>query len=142
MKQAPHPSQKGFLSTLAIYRIGGACCADEWLSAEGCRYDIERFGCRVVTAPEEAQVLWVSSVVTEAMVPYILSARAKLQSPAKVIASGSCAIGGGVFLEVSNPAVRVRLQDLMPIDLLLPGCPPRPELLMEGIIQIKRMCCG
>lgn len=128
--------------TISIFPVFGSCCANEWLSASGCRYDLARFGCVFVDRPEEAQVLWLGSALTEPMVPLIQNVYSKLQKPAKVVASGACALSGGAFHDLSNPALKTRIQDLMPVDLMIPGCPPRPEVLMEGVLRLQRLCRG
>ncbi|MBC7387286.1 MAG: NADH-quinone oxidoreductase subunit NuoB [Cryobacterium sp.] len=124
-------------TSLWTYSIGGGCCVDEMLSAQGCRYDLERFGCLPQSHPEQADLLIVSTAVTQRMSEVILEIYGRMPSPKYVMAVGACANGGGPFSERVTYAAARPLEEILPVDVYVPGCPPRPEALMNGLIRLQ-----
>lgn len=124
-------------SSLWYYSIGGGCCADETTSAQGCRYDLERFGCLPQAHPEQADLLIVSTAVTTKMAEVILDVYSRMPSPKYVMAVGACANSGSTFDERVSYVKAQPLDKLIPVDVYVPGCPPRPEAIMDGLIKLQ-----
>ncbi len=124
-------------SSLWYYTVAGGCCANEMLSLQGCRYDLERFGCLPQAHPEQADLLIVSTAVTERMAEVIRDVYARMPIPKYVMSVGACANSGGAFdTAVSYAGVRP-LDQVIPVDVFVPGCPPRPEAIMNGLIRLQ-----
>jgi len=124
-------------NSLWYYFINHGCCADEVLRAKGCRYDIERFGCINVDTPEKADLLIVGGVVTEKLKPYLLNAYEKMITPKFVMAVGACACRCGFFQEVRTKVKVYSVDQIIPVDVFVPGCPPRPEAIQNGLISLQ-----
>jgi len=124
-------------SSLWYYTITGGCCADEMLSVQGCRYDLERFGCLPQAHPEQADLLIVSTAVTEQMAKVILDVYDRMPSPKYVMAVGACSNSGGAFNERVSYVKSRPLEQVIPVDVFIPGCPPRPEAIMNGLILLQ-----
>ena len=121
----------------AIYPLtsGLACCAIEMMSASMGRYDIARFGSEAFRAtPRQSDLLIVSGRVSKKMAPVLRQLYDQMPDPKWVIAMGDCASSGGVF---NNYAVLQGVDKIMPVDLYIPGCPPRPEMLLEALQTLK-----
>ena len=121
----------------AIYPLtsGLACCAIEMMSASMGRYDIARFGSEAFRAtPRQSDLLIVSGRVSRKVAPVLRQLYDQMPDPKWVIAMGDCACSGGVF---NNYAVLQGVDKIMPVDLYLPGCPPRPEMLLEALQTLK-----
>jgi NADH-quinone oxidoreductase subunit B len=107
------------------------------LSLQGCRYDLERFGCLPQAHPEQADLLIVSTAVTERMSEVIQDVYSKMPIPRYVMAVGACSNSGGAFdSNVSYVGARP-LDQIIPVDVYVPGCPPRPEAIMNGLIRLQ-----
>lgn len=124
-------------SSLWTYSISGGCCADEILSAQSCRYDLERFGCLPQAHPEQADLLIVSTAATPQIVKVIREIYERMPFPKYVMAVGACANSGGPFTSRVTYAGAEPLDKILPVDIYVPGCPPRPEAIMNGLIRLQ-----
>ncbi|MCC6224286.1 MAG: NADH-quinone oxidoreductase subunit B [Thermoleophilia bacterium] len=114
--------------------FGLACCAIEMMSIVSARYDIARFGMEAFRAsPRQADLLIVSGRVSHKMAAPLRQIYDQMLEPKWVIAMGACASSGGMF---NNYAVLQGVDRVVPVDIHVPGCPPRPEALMEGIVRL------
>jgi NADH-quinone oxidoreductase subunit B len=114
--------------------FGLACCAIEMMSIVSSRYDIARFGMEAFRAsPRQADLLIVSGRVSHKMAAPLRQIHDQMLEPKWVIAMGACASSGGMF---NNYAVLQGVDRIVPVDMHVPGCPPRPEALMEGIVRL------
>jgi NADH-quinone oxidoreductase subunit B len=115
--------------------FGLACCAIEMMSASAATYDIARYGSEVFRAsPRQADLMIVSGRVSQKMGPVLREIYDQMAEPKWVIAMGDCASCGGVF---NNYALFQGVDKLVPVDVYIPGCPPRPEALIDGILKLK-----
>lgn len=124
-------------SSLWYFSVSGGCCADEVLSTVGCRYDFERFGALPQSHPEQADLLLVSTVVTGRLREVIRDVYERMPFPKYVMAIGACANSCGAFSERVSYAGAVPLDQVVPVDIFVPGCPPRPEAIMNGLIRLQ-----
>ena len=114
-----------------------ACCTFEFISASSSRFDISRFGMEVVRAsPRQADLLICGGTLSWKMAPQIKRIYDQMPEPKWVIAMGACAISGGIFHD--SYAVVPGYNRFLPIDVYIPGCPPRPETLLAGIETLRK----
>ncbi len=125
-------------SSLWYYPVATGCCADELLNTEGCRYDLERFGCVPQVSVEQADLLIVSGVVTRKLAPYLRELYDRMASPKHVLAVGACAASGGAFGRDLSYSTLLGVDTIMPVDIFVAGCPPRPEALMNGVLELQK----
>jgi NADH-quinone oxidoreductase subunit B len=115
--------------------FGLACCAIEMMSIVSSRYDVARFGAEVFrSSPRQADLLIVSGRVSHKMASPLRQIYDQMLEPKWVIAMGACASSGGMF---NNYAVLQGVDKIVPVDIHIPGCPPRPEAVLEGIIRLQ-----
>lgn len=117
-------------------QFGLACCAIEMIATTMARYDMARFGSEVFRpSPRQADLMIVSGTVTKKMVPQIVRLYNQMAEPKYVIAMGACAISGGPFKQGYN--VLKGIDRYLPVDIHIPGCPPRPEALLHGLMALQ-----
>lgn len=114
-----------------------SCCGIEFVSLGAARYDMARFGWEVARAsPRQADFMMVAGTIVHRMVPVFRRLYDQLAEPKYVIACGGCAISGGPFKK--SYCVAMGIEDIVPVDVFVPGCPPRPEAMIYGIMQLSR----
>ena len=114
--------------------FGLACCAIEMMGAQGSNYDLSRFGMEINRAsPRQADLIIVAGRVSRKMAPVSRRLYDQMSNPKWVIAMGDCASCGGVF---NNYAIVQGVDEVIPVDVYVAGCPPRPEALIDGIMQL------
>ena len=118
-------------------QFGLACCAIEMIAASMARYDLARFGAEVFRpSPRQADLMIVAGTVTKKMAPQVVRLYNQMPEPKYVIAMGACAISGGPFKQGYN--VLKGIDRYIPVDVHIPGCPPRPEALMHAFMTLQR----
>ena len=114
--------------------FGLACCAIELMQTGGPRHDLARFGMeKTGSTPREADLMIVAGRVSQKMAPVLRQIYDQMPNPKWVLSMGVCASSGGMF---NNYAVVQGVDHIVPVDIYLPGCPPRPEMLMDAIIKL------
>ncbi len=122
-------------SSLWPATFGLACCAIEMMNATSARNDLARFGSEVFRAsPRQADVMIVSGRVSRKMAPVLRRIYDQMPEPKWVISMGACATSGGVF---DNYAIVQGVDKVVPVDVYIPGCPPRPEMLIHAVLMLQ-----
>ena len=115
--------------------FGLACCAIEMMTSGGPKYDLARFGMEVFRAsPRQADLMIVAGRVSQKMAPVLRQIYDQMAEPKWVLAMGVCASSGGMF---NNYAIVQGVDHIVPVDMYLPGCPPRPEMLIDAMFKLR-----
>jgi len=125
------------LSSLWPLMYGTACCFIEFAALIGSRFDFDRFGLVPRCSPRQADLLITAGTVTMKMAPALVRLYEEMPEPKYVIAMGACTITGGMFSSDSTTAVR-GVDKLIPVDIYIPGCPPRPEAIIDAIVKLRK----
>lgn len=133
----------GRANSLWPLTFGIACCAIEMMSAGCARYDLSRFGAEVFRpSPRQSDVMIVAGTISKKMAEGIKTLYDQMPEPKWVIAMGNCAISGGPFVFEGQYGIVEGADKILPVDIFIPGCPPRPEALIEGIIELEHKITG
>jgi len=116
-------------------QFGLACCAIEMMATAAARHDLDRFGAMPRTTPRQADLIFVSGTVTHKMAEKIKVLWEQMPDPKYAIAMGSCAISGGPYSRHGYHVLK-GVDLILPVDVYVPGCPPRPEALLEGLVLL------
>lgn len=131
----------GRRSSVWPMQFGLACCAIEMIATTMARYDLARFGAEVFRpSPRQADLMIVSGTVTKKMAPQVVRLYNQMAEPKYVIAMGACAISGGPFKQGYN--VLKGIDRYIPVDVHIPGCPPRPEALIQAFMTLQKKIDG
>jgi NAD(P)H-quinone oxidoreductase subunit K len=125
------------LSSLWPLMYGTACCFIEFAALIGSRFDFDRFGLLPRNSPRQADLIITAGTITMKMAPALVRLYEEMPEPKYVIAMGACTITGGMFSSDSPTAVR-GVDKLIPVDVYMPGCPPRPEAIFDAIIKLRK----
>ncbi len=125
------------LSSLWPMLYGTACCFIEFAALIGSRFDFDRFGLVPRSSPRQADLIITAGTITMKMAPALVRLYEEMSDPKYVIAMGACTITGGMF-SVDSPSTVRGVDKLIPVDVYIPGCPPRPEAIFDAIIKLRK----
>lgn len=129
-------------NSLWYITTGDGCCANETFRTQGSRYDLERFGCLPQSDPVKSDLLIVNGAITYKEVPRLKELYDQMLDPKYVLAVGACACKGGPFGPENSYSVVPGVDQVIPVDVYVPGCPPRPEAIMNGLIALQEKIIG
>jgi len=123
--------------------FGLACCAIEMMAVGMARFDIARFGAEAFRpSPRQSDLMIVAGTVSKKMAPAVVRLYEQMPAPKYVMAFGNCAISGGPFNFEGQYGIIEGVDQLIPVDVFVPGCPPRPEGLLEGLFMLQEKLTG
>ena len=123
--------------------FGLACCAIEMMAVGMARFDLARFGAEVFRpSPRQSDLMIVAGTVTHKLAPAVKRLYEQMPAPKWVMAMGNCAISGGPFKFPGQYAVLEGVDKIIPVDVYVPGCPARPEALLEGLFELQKKITG
>jgi NADH-quinone oxidoreductase subunit B len=121
--------------SMFLYPFVTACCGMEFISVAGPRYDLDRFGTALPRfSPRQADLLMVVGTITQRQAPILKTVYDQMAEPKWVLAFGACTCSGGPY---DNYAVVQGIDKIVPVDIYIPGCPPRPEAILDGIMKLQ-----
>jgi len=121
--------------SMFLYPFVTACCGMEFMSVAGPRYDLDRFGCALPRfSPRQSDLLMVVGTITHRQGPILKKVYDQMAEPKWVVAFGACTCSGGPY---NNYAVVQGIDTIIPVDIYIPGCPPRPEAVLEGLMMLQ-----
>nr|YP_010981722.1 NADH-plastoquinone oxidoreductase subunit K [Lygodium circinatum]UYR96095.1 NADH-plastoquinone oxidoreductase subunit K [Lygodium circinatum] len=129
------------LSSLWPLLYGTSCCFIEFASLIGSRFDFDRYGLVPRSSPRQADLLITAGTITTKMAPSLVRLYEQMPEPKYVIAMGACTITGGMFSTDSYTTVR-GVDKLIPVDIYLPGCPPKPEAIIDAVTKLRKKMAG
>ena len=133
----------GRANSLWPMTFGLACCAIEMMATGASRFDLARFGAEVFRpSPRQCDVMIVAGTISKKMAPAVETLYDQMPEPKWVIAMGNCAISGGPFVFDGQYGIVEGAEKLFPVDVFIPGCPPLPEALIEGILELEEKVTG
>ena len=122
--------------SMFLYPFVTACCGMEFMSTAGPRYDIDRFGCALPRfSPRQSDLLMVVGTITHRQAPILKTVYDQMAEPKWVMAFGACTCSGGPY---DNYATLQGIDTILPVDVYVPGCPPRPEAVLDGLIKLQQ----
>ncbi len=125
------------LSSLWPMLYGTACCFIEFAALLGSRFDFDRFGLVPRSSPRQADLIITAGTITMKMAPALVRLYEEMPEPKYVIAMGACTITGGMF-SVDSPSTVRGVDKLIPVDVYIPGCPPRPEAIFDAVVKLRK----
>lgn len=140
-KLVDHVTNVGRTCSLWPLQFGLACCAIEMMAANASRYDLDRFGIIPRATPRQADLMIVAGTLSVKMAPVLEKLYHQMPEPRYVLAMGNCTVCGGRFYQHSYSVVK-GVDRVVPVDVYVPGCPPRPEQLIDGILAIHKKMRG
>ena len=121
--------------SMFLYPFVTACCGMEFMSVAGPRYDLDRFGCALPRfSPRQSDLLMVVGTITHRQAPILKKVYDQMAEPKWVMAFGACTCSGGPY---NNYAVVQGIDTIIPVDVYIPGCPPRPEYVLDGLVKLQ-----
>jgi NADH-quinone oxidoreductase subunit B len=121
--------------SMFLYPFVTACCGMEFMSVAGPRYDVDRFGCALPRfSPRQADLMMVVGTITHRQAPILKKVYDQMAEPKWVMAFGACTCSGGPY---NNYAVVQGIDTIIPVDIYVPGCPPRPEAVLDALIKLQ-----
>jgi len=127
----------GRKNSLWYMTFGLACCAIEMMATGAARWDLDRFGSFFRASPRQADFLFISGTVNEKMASRVKLIYDQMAEPKWILAMGACACTGGPFADSYNVVPGV--DKIIPVDVYVPGCPPRPEALLDGLLRLQKL---